>query len=260
MTYSDIKFDKNNGVARIVLNRPEVRNSFNMNMAKEVQDALDNAANDSSVRAIYLTGEGKGFCAGQDLSEVVKNKDLKIDEVIEEQYNPIIRKLRNILKPIICGVNGVAAGAGANIAIACDITIAIESAKFVQAFSNIGLIPDCGGTFFMPRLVGMQRAAGLMFLADKISAAEAVQMGMIYKSCPDDQLERDAYGAALSLAQRPTKGFGYTKMALNESLSNDLETQLGIEKELQTAAANTYDTKEGIAAFLEKRAPVFKGK
>lgn len=259
MDYSDIRFENNDGVARIVLNRPDVLNSFNMKMSKELQDALNVAAEDSSIRAIYLTGEGRGFCAGQDLAEVIENKDRKIAQVIDEQYNPIVRLLRNIPKPIICGVNGVAAGAGANVACACDITIAIESAKFIQSFSNIGLIPDSGGTFFLPRLIGMQRSTALMFLGDKITASEAVNIGLIYKACKNDQLEEVAYGMALSLAKRPTKGFGYTKMALNKSLSNDLEAQLEVEKDLQAAAAETYDTKEGINAFLEKRKPIFKG-
>lgn len=255
-----IKKEVKEGVGIVTLNRPEVYNSFNIPMALEVQAALDEFENDDSIRAIILTAEGKGFCAGQDLKEATEEGGPSIGEIVDTTYNPIISRLRNIEKPIIGAINGVAAGAGANIAIACDITFASEKASFIQSFSSIGLIPDSGGTFFLPRLIGMQRAAAHMFLADKFTAQKAKEVGMIYEVVEHDKLQEEVFEFAKVLAKRPTKGFGLTKRALNLGLKNDLETQLGVEKELQIEAANTYDNKEGINAFLEKRKPEFKGK
>lgn len=259
MNYTHIKFEHAGAVAMITLNRPDVLNSFNRAMALELQDALDTCASDKEVRAIYLTGEGRAFCAGQDLAEAIAEDGLPIDVIVREHYNPIVKKIRAIEKPVVCGVNGVAAGAGANIALACDITLAAEGASFIQSFSNIGLIPDSGGTFFLPRLVGLQRATAMMFLADKISAAQALQFGMIYKACLNDDLQSEAMAIAEKLSKMPTVGFGLTKRALNESLFNNLEDQLDIEETLQAKAAATYDNREGINAFLEKRKPAFKG-
>lgn len=254
-----IKFSISEGVASISLNRPDVLNSFSKEMALELQRVLDECAKNSSVRAIYLTGEGRAFCAGQDLAEAIATDGPGLQNIVKDHYNPIIERLRNIEKPVICAVNGVAAGAGANIAIACDITYASYSASFIQAFSKIGLIPDSGGTFTLPRLVGMQRAAALMFLGDKVPAQQAMEMGMIYKAVEDTLLQETAFATAKTLATMPTKGLGLTKRALNQSLTNNLTQQLAVEEALQTQAGKTYDYNEGVTAFLEKRKPTFKG-
>ena len=247
-------------VCIIKLNRPKVFNSFNKEMAMQMQAILDDCETNTDVRAILLTGEGKAFCAGQDLQEITDPNGPALSDIVSQHYNPIIERIRNIEKPIVCAVNGVAAGAGANIALACDITIASESVAFIQAFSKIGLIPDSGGTFFLPRIIGMQKAAALMMLADKIMAADAEKMGMIYKVCADESLMEETLKVAKKLASLPTIGLGLTKRALNKSMTNDLTAQLALEDELQTAAGKTYDYNEGVAAFLEKRKPNFKGK
>jgi len=246
-------------VCIIKLNRPKVFNSFNKDMALTLQAILDDCEKNADVRAILLTGEGKAFCAGQDLQEITDPNGPALSDIVSQHYNPIIESIRNIEKPIVCAVNGVAAGAGANIALACDITIAGESVAFIQAFSKIGLIPDSGGTFFLPRIIGMQKATALMMLADKIMATDAEKMGMIYKVYPDDLLMEETLKVAKKLAALPTIGLGLTKRALNKSLTNDLTAQLALEDELQTAAGKTYDYNEGVAAFLEKRKPNFKG-
>ncbi len=248
-----------NGVVTISLNRPEVFNSFNKEMAIELQEILDNARIDNSIRTIVLTGEGKAFCAGQDLVEATDPDGPELQSIVRDHYNPIIEKIRTIEKPVIAAVNGVAAGAGANIALACDIVLAKESASFIQAFSKIGLIPDSGGTFMLPRLIGMQKALALMITGDKVMANEAEKMNMIYKAIPDDYFEEEVNKLALSLAHMPTKGIGLTKRAINESWNNSLEQQLKLEEELQTIAGKTEDFKEGVSAFLEKRKPQFKG-
>lgn len=256
---SSILYSVNNGVAHIRLNRPDKFNSFNREMALAMQDALKNAAADKNVRAIYITGEGKAFCAGQDLSEAINPDGPGIQKIVREHYNPIIALIRQIEKPIVCGVNGVAAGAGANIALACDVVLSAKSASFIQAFSKIGLIPDSAGTFFLPRLIGFQRASALMMLGDKVNADEALQMGMLYKVIADEQLQEEALKTAETLALMPTKGIGLTKRLLNESLFNNLETQINREEIVQAEAGQTYDYNEGVKAFLEKRKPVFKG-
>ena len=254
-------FENKDGVAKLTLNRPKAFNSFNREMAFELQDALDTCAKDESIRAILLTGNGKAFCAGQDLKEVTDptiNPGFK--NILEEHYNPIILRLRQVEKPVVAAVNGVAAGAGANIALACDIVLAHEKVDFIQAFSAIGLVPDSGGTFFLPRLVGFQKALALAMLADKVNAVEAERMGMIYKVLPSETLENDAYAIAKRLANMPTKGLALTKRLFNQSLTNDLETQLDLEGKLQIEASQTEDYQEGVNAFLEKRKPIFKGK
>ena len=256
---SHIEINIEDQICIIKLNRPEVFNSFNKEMAFELQEILDNCEKNSSVRSILLTGEGKAFCAGQDLQELTAPDGPKLSDIVREHYNPIIKRIRSIEKPIVCAVNGVAAGAGANIALACDITIAGESVAFIQAFSKIGLIPDSGGTFFLPRSIGMQKATALMMLADKVMAADAEKMGMIYKVCADESLVEETLKVAKKLAALPTIGLGLTKRALNKSITNDLTAQLALEDELQTAAGKTYDYNEGVAAFLEKRKPKFKG-
>jgi len=243
----------------ITLSRADKFNSFNREMALQLQDALDKADANENVRAIVLTGIGKAFCAGQDLSEAIDPNGPGIAKIVSEHYNPIILKIRKIEKPIIAAVNGVAAGAGANIALACDIVTATNSASFIQAFSKIGLIPDSGGTFFLPRLIGFQRATALMMTGDKVMALEALQMGMIYKVFADDTFMQDVLAFANNLSNMPTKGLGLTKRLLNESVYNTHEKQLLLEASLQIEAASTYDYSEGVNAFLEKRKPEFKG-
>ncbi len=256
----NIIFSKENGIARIVLNRPKAFNSFNRAMALELQEALDDCNSDDSVRAIVISGEGKAFCAGQDLGEVTDpDKNPGFKKILDEHYGPIIKKLRSTMKPIIAAVNGVAAGAGANIALACDIVVAKESVSFIQAFSAIGLIPDSGGTFFLPRLVGFQKASALAMLADKVSAQEAEGMGMIYKVISDEEFEEEVEKLVAKVASMPTKGLALTKQALNESYNNSLNEQLDLESKLQIEASETHDYREGVAAFMEKRKPQFKG-
>lgn len=249
-----------NSVLFISLNRPEVFNSFNREMAIALQEKLDSAATNDTVRAIVISGEGKAFCAGQDLVEATDPNGPELQSIVREHYNPIIEKIRSIEKPIIAAVNGVAAGAGANIALACDIVLAKESASFIQAFSKIGLIPDSGGTFFLPRLVGMQKALALMITGEKVMASEAEKMNMIFKAIPDENFDDEVQKLAQTLAQMPTKGIGLTKRAVNESWNNSLSEQLKREEELQTEAGKSFDFNEGVTAFLEKRKPTFKGK
>ena len=249
-----------NNVCEIKLNRPEVFNSFNKAMALALQKALDECEKNDDVRAIVITGEGKAFCAGQDLAEATDSNGPELKMIVKEHYNPIIERIRNIEKPIIAAVNGVAAGAGANIALACDITIAKKSASFIQAFSKIGLIPDSGGTFFLPRIIGSQKALALMMTGDKISAEEAEKMNMIYQAVEDEVFESVVIDFAEKLATMPTRGLGLTKRAVNQSFSNSLSEQLSVEEELQTEAGKTHDFNEGVTAFMEKRKPVFTGK
>ncbi|GGE99243.1 enoyl-CoA hydratase-related protein [Hymenobacter cavernae] len=247
------------GVATLCLNRPEVFNSVTKPLALALQQHLRDCQQDASVRAVVLTGTGKAFCAGQDLAEITGPNSPEVSEIVEKHYNPIIKLIRELEKPVIAAVNGVAAGAGANIALACDIVVAKESASFIQAFSKIGLIPDSGGTYFLPRLVGMQRASALMMTGDKVSAAEAAQMGMIYKAFADEQFDSEVAALAKKLASMPTKGLAYTKQLLNSTFSHDLEQQLRAEGDYQLRAGHTADYREGVAAFLEKRQPSFTG-
>ncbi len=256
---SSILFEIKNSVAFITLNRPEKFNAFNREMALLLQKVLDESAADKSVRAIYLTGNGKAFCAGQDLAELTGENPPGFEVILTEHYNPIVSKIRAIEKPVVCAVNGVAAGAGANIALCCDVVVATVSASFIQAFSKIGLIPDSGGTYILPRLIGFQKASAFMMLGDKITATEAAQMGMIYKVFNEDIFTEESSKIARTLSKMPTKGLAFTKMALNASLNNSFEAQLHIENDLQYKAAQTADCKEGISAFIEKRIPVFKG-
>lgn len=249
-----------NNVCTLRLNRPEVFNSFNQKMAFALQEALKTAGQNDDIRAIVITGEGKAFCAGQDLAEATDPNGPELQSIVKDHYNPIIELIRNIEKPVIAAVNGVAAGAGANIALACDITFAKQSASFIQAFSKIGLIPDSGGTFFLPRIVGFQKAMALMMTGDKVSADDAEKMNMIYKSVADENFEETVQAFAQQLAQMPTRGLGLTKKALNETFSNNLTEQLALEEKLQTEAGQTFDFNEGVNAFLEKRKPAFQGK
>ena len=249
-----------NKIAFIALNRPEVFNSFNREMALALQDTLDACESNDEVRALVLTGNGKAFCAGQDLKEVTSpelNPGFK--KILEEHYNPIILKIRSIKKPVIGAVNGVAAGAGANIALACDIVVANEKANFIQAFSLIGLVPDSGGTYFLPRLIGVQKATALAMLGDKIGAEEAERLGMIYKYVASEEFEETIHKLATKLANMPTKALGMIKELFNKSMTNSLEEQLAMESKYQIEAAQSEDYEEGVAAFIEKRKPNFKG-
>jgi 2-(1,2-epoxy-1,2-dihydrophenyl)acetyl-CoA isomerase len=256
---SSILYRVEDGVGHITLNRPDKLNSFNREMALLLQSTLDECANDNTVRAVYLTGAGKGFCAGQDLAEVADPDGPGFDVILAEHYNPIVMRIRALQKPVLAAVNGVAAGAGANIALCCDIVVAAQSASFIQAFSKIGLIPDSGGTHTLPRLIGWAKASALMMLGDKVPAPEAERMGMIYKVLADESFQQESVQMAVNLAKMPTRGLAFTKEALQLSFHNSFENQLQDEDILQNRAAHTHDYKEGVAAFLEKRAPVFKG-
>ena len=254
-----IKYELIDSVGKITLNRPEKYHSFVREMALQLQDVLDRCKEDKDVRAVLITATGKAFCAGQDLGEAIDPSIPSISKIIQEHYIPIVRKIRNIEKPVVAAVNGIAAGAGASIALCCDIVVATESASFVQAFSKIGLVPDSGVTYFLPRLVGMQRATALMMTAEPVSANDAVEMGMIYEVFSDKTFTDKSWELVSKLSKMPTKGLGLTKRLLNSSNTNDLDQQLNMEDQCQVIAAKTSDFKEGVQAFLEKRKANFKG-
>lgn len=256
---SSVLFEVKNNVAFISLNRPEKFNSFNREMALLLQKKLDECGNDKNIRAVYLTGVGKAFSAGQDLGEITGDNPVSFEKILSEHYNPIITRIRSLSKPVVCAVNGVAAGAGANIALCCDIVVAHENASFIQAFSKIGLIPDSGGTYFLPRLIGFQKASALMMLGDKVAATEAASMGMVYKCFNADSFAEESVKIAETLAQMPTRAFTLIKKALNGSMQHSLEQQLSLEDLLQAEAASTADYTEGVNAFIEKRIPQFRG-
>jgi 2-(1,2-epoxy-1,2-dihydrophenyl)acetyl-CoA isomerase len=256
---SSILFEIKDSIAFITLNRPEKFNSFNREMALQMQAALDECKKEE-VRCVHITGTGKAFSAGQDISELVGENRIEIKQILSEHYNPIVIKIRKLDKPVVAAVNGVAAGAGANIALSCDIVVSSHSASFIQAFSKIGLIPDSGGTFFLPRLIGWQKASALFMLGEKVMATDAEKLGMIYKVFTDDMFETESKKIAETLSQMPTKGLAYTKQLLNMSFHSTAEEQLAEEDVFQHRAALTEDYQEGINAFLEKRKPVFKGK
>ena len=263
MSYASILFEVADGVATLTLNRPDKLNSFTSAMHAEVRDALSRVKEDGSVRCLLLTGAGRGFCAGQDLSDraVAPGQEMPdLGQSIETNYNPLVRTLRALEMPVIAAVNGVAAGAGANIAFACDLVLAGRSASFIQAFCKLGLVPDSGGTWFLPRLVGTQRAMALAMLGEKVTAEEAERLGMIYKAVDDAELMPAATALARQLATQPTKGLALIKKAIYASTTNTLDEQLDLERDLQRAAGRPADYREGVAAVLEKRAPRFEGK
>lgn len=261
MNPEHITVERDGSVSVVTLNRPDVLNSFNRKMATELHDAIRSASDDSGVRAVFLTGAGRAFCAGQDLSEATpgKTQDLDLGEMVRATYNPVIRALRMIEKPVVCAVNGVAAGAGANLALACDVVYAATEASFIQSFSKVGLVPDSGGTFFLPRIAGFGRASAMMLLGSRIPAAMALQFGMVYQVVESADLRETAMTAAKMLSEMPTRALGLTKRALNQSYGRAFEEQLNLEAELQREAGNSRDFTEGVAAFLEKRKPLFTG-
>ncbi|SFC29487.1 2-(1,2-epoxy-1,2-dihydrophenyl)acetyl-CoA isomerase [Marinospirillum celere] len=262
MTQPSILLEIDQGVALLTLNRPDSLNSFNADMHAEIRNAISQVRKNAEVRALVITGSGRGFCAGQDLSDrnVAPGAEVPdLGESIEKRYNPLLRSIRELPMPVICAVNGVAAGAGANIALACDITLAAKSASFIQAFCKIGLIPDSGGTWSLPHLVGMARAKGMALLGDKIKAEQAESWGLIWRCVEDDQLMEEAMQLARHLATQPTKGLALIKRALHASTNNTFDQQLDLERDLQRLAGRTEDYREGVGAFMEKRTPKFKG-
>ncbi|MGI4734063.1 MAG: enoyl-CoA hydratase-related protein [Janthinobacterium lividum] len=259
MSDSPLLFFIADGVATLRFNRPQVFNSVNTEVTLALQQRLRECQHDASVRAVLLTGTGKAFCAGQDLAEITGPNSPEVADIVEQHYNPIVQLIRDLAKPVVAAVNGVAAGAGANLALACDVVVAKESATFIQAFSKIGLVPDSGGTYFLPRLIGWQRASALMLTGDKVSATEAAQMGMIYRAYPEATFDQEVAALVSKLAALPTKGLAYTKQLLNSTFGNTLPQQLRAEADSQLRAGNTADYREGVAAFLEKRQPTFTG-
>lgn len=262
MAYESILYSVDGGVACLTLNRPDSLNSFTAAMHEEVAEVLGQAAEDAAIRAVVITGAGRGFCAGQDLNDrnVAPGERVDLGDSVERSYNPLIRRITTMEKPVICAVNGVAAGAGANIALACDLVFAARSAKFVESFAMLGLIPDSGGTWHLPRLVGMARAKGMAMLMPKISAEQAREWGLIWEVVDDDALMETVMSLAAHLATQPTKGFAFTKQAFAASMTHNLEQQLELEKELMRAAGFTDDYAEGVKAFLEKRKPEYTGR
>ncbi len=256
MSYEFLSYESAQGVAAITFDRPDVLNSFHRPLARELQRALAAAAADDAVRAVLLAGSGRAFCAGQDLAEAVPPGAAELPDVgdiVRDSYNPVVAAIRALPKPVVCAVNGVAAGAGANIALACDVVLAARSASFVQSFARLGLVPDSGGTWFLPRLVGPARAMGLALLAEPLTAEDAERWGLIWKAVDDAQLMSEATALARKLAAGPTKGYGLIKRALHASQGNSLDAQLDLERDLQREAGFSEDYRKGVAAFLEKK-------
>jgi len=263
VSYETLIFDHGDGVATLTLNRPDKLNSFNARMHEEMRAAMKTVERDDSIRCLLLTGAGRAFCAGQDLGDRDVAPDTEMPDLgdsLERNYNPLIRRIIRLEKPVVCAVNGVAAGAGANLALACDIVLAAQSAYFVQSFSRIGLIPDSGGSWLLPRLIGRARATAITMLAEKVSAQQAADWGMIWKALGDEELMPQALKLAGHLARQPTRGLGYLKRALLLSSEHDLDRQLDVERDLQRLAGRTEDYREGVAAFIEKREPEFRGR
>ena len=261
MTYDTINFQIDAGVATLTLNRPERLNAFTDAMHVDIRAALDLLDRDGSVRCLVVTGAGRGFCAGADLSpQGISGGTRDAGSTLEKNYNPLILRLRDLPLPIIAAVNGPAAGAGMSLAMACDVIIAARSASFLQAFCNIGLVPDAGSTYFLPRLIGRQRAAGMALLGEKLPAETAAEWGLIWKCVDDDKLQAEVAALATKLANGPTKGLGMIKQALQQSWHNPLERQLDLERDLQRVAGASSDFAEGVAAFLQKRPAKFQGR
>jgi 2-(1,2-epoxy-1,2-dihydrophenyl)acetyl-CoA isomerase len=256
---SEIIFEIKNNIGYITLNRPDKFNAFTKALAMQLQEALKECDTNKTIRAVLLSGNGKAFCAGQDLAEVVDPNGPGMNKILAEHFNPTVTLIKNLSKPIVVAINGVAAGAGVNIALCADVILAAESATFIQAFTKIGLIPDSGGTHTLVRTIGHARASALMLLGNKVTAAEALQMGMIYKVYADDELLNEAEKTCQILAQMPTKALAYTKAALHKSSTQTFEQQLITEDYYQQLAASTKDFAEGVAAFLQKRSPNFIG-
>lgn len=262
MSFETILFEVKDGFAQLTLNRPDKLNSFNAQMHREIRECMKTVEGDDNIRCLLITGAGRGFCAGQDLGDRDVSPGAEMPDLgdsIEKNYNPLLRRLKQLEKPIICAVNGVAAGAGANIALACDIVLAARSASFIQSFSKIGLVPDSGGTWSLPRLAGHARAMALSMLGDKLSAEQAAEWGMIWKCLDDDELLAEAEKLAAHLATQPTRGLGYIKRAIHASTTNSFEQQLDLERDLQRLAGRTDDYREGVNAFMNKRKPEFSG-
>ena len=263
MSYQTLLFDLSDGVATLTLNRPDKLNSFNAEMHEEMRDAMKTVERNDDIRCLLLTGAGRAFCAGQDLGDRDVSPDAEppdLGDSLERNYNPLIRRITSLEKPVVCAVNGVAAGAGANLALACDIVLAAQSATFIQSFSRIGLVPDSGGSWLLPRLVGRARALAITMLAEKVSAQQAADWGMIWKALGDEELMPQAIKLSQQLARQPTRGLGYLKRCMQLSSENDLDRQLDVERDLQRLAGRTDDYREGVAAFLQKREPRFSGK
>ena len=260
MAYESIIFDVTDGAARLTLNRPDRLNSFTFAMHGEVADALSKIESDDKVRVLLITGAGRGFCAGQDLSDPAIMPGGDLGSALETSYNPLIRRLMGLAKPVVCAVNGVAAGAGANIAFAADIVLAAKSAKFIQSFSNIGLVPDSGGTWILPRLAGHARAMGLALTGEALSAEKAEQWGLIWRAIDDEQLMPETEKLVSRLAHGPTKGLAAIKLAMRKGWQSDLHAQLDLERDLQRELGQSADYKEGVTAFGEKRSPKFTGR
>jgi 2-(1,2-epoxy-1,2-dihydrophenyl)acetyl-CoA isomerase len=262
MAYENILFELAGGVAKLTLNRPDKLNSFTVAMHREVRDAMERVQAEKGTRVLVLTGAGRGFCAGQDLADrAVAPGAAPVDlgESVEKWYAPLVRTLRSLPMPVVCAVNGVAAGAGANLALACDIVIAAKSASFIEPFCRLGLIPDTGGTYFLPRLVGTARAMGLAMLGDKLSAEQALDWGLIWKCVDDAALAQEVDALATQLAQAPTLGLARTKQAIYASPNNTLDAQLDLERDYMRELGSSADYREGVAAFMEKRTPQFRG-
>lgn len=260
MAFETILYEVANGAARLTLNRPDRLNSFTVQMHAEVAEVLADVEGSADIRALLITGAGRGFCAGQDLADPAVSPESDLGDALEQRYNPLIRRLISLPKPVVCAVNGVAAGAGANLAFAADIVLAAQSAKFIQSFSNIGLVPDSGGTWILPRLVGQARALGLALTGEALTAEKAESWGLVWRVIEDDQLMVEAAKLVMRLAGGPTRGLGSIKMAMRKGWRATLDEQLDLERDLQRELGRSADYKEGVAAFSEKRAPRFSGR